>query len=94
MAKSKSKSKSVRPYDVCVAVEGYEKDETFNARSRAIGKFWPKDEGRLHGTIQFDISVPEALEEIQTAETSKGKALLSNRMISVDLAIFSPDEDE
>ena len=94
MAKSKSKSKSVRPYDVCVAVEGYEKDETFNARSRAIGKFWPKDEGRLHGTIQFDISVPEALEEIQTAETSKGKAIMSNRMISVDLAIFSPDEDE
>ena len=90
---SKSKSKSVRPYDVCVAVEGYAKDKSFNARSRAIGKFWPKDEGRLHGTIDFDISVPEALQEIQIAETSKGKAIMSDRMVSVSLAIFSPEDE-
>ena len=90
---AKSKSKSVRPYDVCVAVEGYAKDKSFNARSRAIGKFWPKDEGRLHGTIDFDISVPEALQEIQIAETSKGKAIMSDRMVPVSLAIFSPEDE-
>lgn len=93
MAKPKSKSKSVRPYDVCVAVEGYDGDKSFNARSRAIGKFWPKGEGRLHGTIQFDISVPEALQEIKIAETSKGKDIMSDRMVSVDLAIFTPEDE-
>ena len=90
---AKSKSKSVRPYDVCVAVEGYAKDKSFNARSRAIGKFWPKDEGRLHGTIDFDISVPEALQEIQIAETSKGNAIMSDRIVSVSLAIVSPEDE-
>lgn len=93
MAKSKSKSKSVRPYDVCVAVEGYEKDENFNPLSTRIGKFWPKGEGRLHGTLKFTLNVPEALQEIQIAETSKGKAIMSKRMLSVDLAVFTPEDE-
>ena len=85
-----NKAKANRPYDVCVATEGFEGDDGFVPQSTRVGKMWVKDSGALHATIDFDIAIPTEMVQQIIAQSKKSGDITSTRFVSASLAVFAP----
>lgn len=84
-----------KPHDVCVSIEGYDKDGNFQSQSIRIGKYWENDgKGKMLGKIEFLTDVPTEQREIQVGETKKGKPIMSLREVPCDLIIFENTGDK
>lgn len=89
-----NKSKSNRPYDVCVATEGFAGKEGFVQQSTRVGKMWIKESGALFSTIDFDIAIPTEIVEQIIAQSKAGGDITSQRFVSASLAVFNPKSAE
>tara|TARA_R100000734_G_scaffold12510_1_gene9269 strand:- start:385 stop:657 length:273 start_codon:yes stop_codon:yes gene_type:complete len=89
-----AKNKVNKPFDVCVAVEGYENGKNgFKANSARVGKAWENTgKNRVLYRIDFDMAMIEELKTIQVAEDKDGNAIESQRMLPVSLVIFDNEE--
>ena len=84
----------VRPFDVCIALEGYENGkEGFRPNSARVAKAWENTgKNRVLYRIDFDMAMIEELKTIQVAEDKDGNPIESQRMLPVSLVIFDNEE--
>ena len=60
----------VRPFDVCIALEGYENGkEGFRPNSARVAKAWENTgKGKIMYRIDFEMDITKELKSIQVAE--------------------------
>tara|TARA_B100000035_G_C20756770_1_gene446507 strand:+ start:208 stop:480 length:273 start_codon:yes stop_codon:yes gene_type:complete len=84
----------VRPFDVCIALEGYENGkEGFRPNSARVAKAWENTgKGKIMYRIDFEMDITKELKSIQVAEDKKGNPIMSQRLVPVSLVIFDNEE--
>tara|TARA_Y100001937_G_scaffold50534_1_gene70408 strand:+ start:1684 stop:1953 length:270 start_codon:yes stop_codon:yes gene_type:complete len=88
-----AKNKTVRPFDVCIALEGYENGDDFKSNSRQVAKAWENTgKGKVMYRIDFEMDITKELKSIQVAEDKKGNPIVSQRLVPVSLVIFDNEE--
>tara|TARA_B100000900_G_C20533526_1_gene697357 strand:+ start:608 stop:877 length:270 start_codon:yes stop_codon:yes gene_type:complete len=88
-----AKNKNVKPFDVCMAIEGYEIGDDFKPNSSRVGKAWKNTgKGKVKYRLDFEMDITPELKTIKVAEDKKGNPILSQRLVPVSLVIFDNEE--